>query len=127
MQVNVIITNKDFPKVVFKKKTVILDSQLQRTLFHGNHYCRNRLVIRSICKTRLVTHSTRLTTSSTGTVVLCLLTCSTHLSVRNTRLSISLSIAVLVCLLVVPVPLNVLCAFNLRLVSTGVVLSAAVL
>ena len=65
---------------------------MQRTLFHGNHYCRNRLVIHSICKTRLVTHSTRLTTSSTGTVVLCLLTCSTHLSARNTRLSIYLSI-----------------------------------
>ena len=88
---------------------------MKRTLFHGNHYCRTRLVIRSICKTRLVTHSTRLATSSTGTVVLCLLTFSTHLSARNTRLSICLSIAVLVCLTVVPVPLNVLCTFNLRL------------
>ena len=29
LQENIIITNRDFPKVVFKKKTVILDSYIK--------------------------------------------------------------------------------------------------
>ena len=35
MQVNIIITNKDFPKVAFKKKTVVLDSYIKKGISSG--------------------------------------------------------------------------------------------
>ena len=35
MQVNIIITNRDFPKVVFKKETVILDSYIKVDISSG--------------------------------------------------------------------------------------------
>ena len=73
MQVNI-----NFPNIVFKKKTLILDSQLKRTLVQGNYYRRTHLFTRSACKTPLVTDCTLLTTRSTR---------STHLSTRSTRLS----------------------------------------
>ena len=60
--VNIIITNRDFPEVVFKKKTVILDSQIKENISQGNYYRRTRLVTCITSKTRLVTHSTRLIT-----------------------------------------------------------------
>ena len=75
MQVNIIITNRDFPKVVFKKKTVILDCYIKEDLLQDNYYRWTRLVTRGTWKTCLVTHSTRLTTRST------------RLSFRSTRLS----------------------------------------
>ena len=80
--VNIIITSRDFPEVVFKKKTVILDSQIKEDISQGNYYRRTRLVTCSTSKTRLVTHSTCLTTRSTR-----LSTRSTRLSTRSTRLS----------------------------------------
>ena len=46
---NVIVTNRDFRKVVFKRKTVILDSYIKKDLVLGNFYRRNRLVTRSTC------------------------------------------------------------------------------
>ena len=73
MQVNI-----TFPNIVFKKKTVISDSQLKRTLVQGNYYRRTHLFTRSACKTPLVIDCTLLTTRSTR---------STHLSTRSTRLS----------------------------------------
>ena len=33
--VNIIITNRDFPEVVFKKKTVILDSYIKEDISSG--------------------------------------------------------------------------------------------
>ena len=54
LQVNIIITNRDFPEVVFKKKTVILDSYIKEDIRLGNYYRRTRLVTCSTCKTRLV-------------------------------------------------------------------------
>ena len=78
MQVNIIMTNKDFPKVVFKKKTVVSDSYIKKGISSGWLLLQTRLVPRSTCKTGLFTHSTCLTTRSTR---------SNHLSARNTRLS----------------------------------------
>ena len=98
VQGNVIVTNRDFRKIVFKKKTVILDSYIKEDLVHGNFYGRNRLVTHSTCTIRRVTRSTRLTTLSTLSIPLpthstglstrgiCLSTRSTHLSIRSTHL-----------------------------------------
>ena len=44
VQGNVIVTNRDFRKVVFIRKTVISDSNIKEDLVHGNFYRRNRLV-----------------------------------------------------------------------------------
>ena len=85
MQVNIIITIRDFPKVVFKKKTVISDSYIKEDLVHANYYRRTRLVTRSTCKTHLVTDKNRLTTRSTRSTRL--FTRSTHFSTRSTRVS----------------------------------------
>ena len=79
MQGNVIITNKDIQKVIFKRKTAISDSYFKVDLVQGNFYRR----------TRLVTRSTRFSTRSTV---------STRLPTRSTCLS-----TVLVCRLVVPI------------------------
>ena len=87
MQVNVIITYKDFRKVVFKKKTDILDSYLKRKC---SYYRRANLVTLSTWTTRLVTRSTCLTTRSTRTSRLP--TRSTRLSTGSTCLSIPLLI-----------------------------------
>ena len=96
LQENITIANRDFPKVVLKKKTVILHSYIKQD--------RNRLVTRSTCKTCLVTHSTRLATRSTlstrlstrstplSTLSTRLSTRSTCFSTRSTRLSIRLLI-----------------------------------
>ena len=35
VQVNIIITNRDFSKVIFKKKTVILDSYIEEDISSG--------------------------------------------------------------------------------------------
>ena len=80
MQVNVIITYKDFRKVFFKKKTDILDSYLKRKC---SYYRRASLVTLSTWTTRLVTRSTRTS---------CLPTRSTRLSTGSTCLSIPLPI-----------------------------------
>ena len=69
---SVIITNKDFQKVVFWKKTVVLGSHIKGDLVQVNFYRR----------TRLINCSTRLT--SRGTLSTCLLTRSTGLSTRST-------------------------------------------
>ena len=63
-------------------KIIILDSCTEED-FYNDYYCRTRLVIRSTCTTRLVTHSTRFTTRSAG-----LYARNTHLSTRNTDLFI---------------------------------------
>ena len=57
-------------------------SVLGSSIYHYLYYCRTRLVIRSTCTTRLVTHSTRQTTRDSG-----LSTCSTRLSTHSTHLS----------------------------------------
>ena len=64
-------------------------SVLGSSIYHYLYYCRTRLVIRSTCTTRLVTHSTRLTTRSAGlsTRSTRLSTRSAILSIRSTRLS----------------------------------------
>ena len=93
LQVNIIITNRVFPKVVFKKKTIFLDFYIKQDISQGSYYRRTRLVTCSTCKTRLVTRSTRLTTRSTRST--CLPTRGTHstrFSTSSTRLSIRLSI-----------------------------------
>ena len=93
MQVNI-----NFPNIVFKKKTVISDSQLKRTLVQGNYYRRTHLFTRSACKTPLVTDCTLLTTRSTRSTHLS--TRSTHLSTRSTRFSTRstrLSIRLFIC------------------------------
>ena len=93
LQVNIIITNRVFPKVVFKKKTIFLDFYIKQDISQGSYYRRTRLITCSTCKTRLVTHSTRLTTRSTRST--CLPTRGTHstrFSTSSTRLSIRLSI-----------------------------------
>ena len=87
MQVNIIITNRDFPTAVSKKKMVILDCYVKRTLVQGNYCRRARLATRNICKTCLVTVSTRLTTRSTCSSTR-LFTGSTRFSTRSTRFSI---------------------------------------
>ena len=100
MQVNIIITNRVFPKVVFKKKTIFLDFYIKEDISQGSYYRRNRLVTCSTCKTGLVTHSSRLTTRSTRSICLpTRSTCKTTRSTHNTRfftsstgLSIRLSI-----------------------------------
>ena len=94
MQGNVIVTNRDFRIVVFKKVTVILDSYVKDNLVQGNFYPR----------IRFVTRSTRLTTR--GIVP----ACSTRSSTCNTFLSTLVLICpfvVLVCPLVVSVCLLV--------------------
>ena len=132
MQVNIIVTNRDFLKVIFKEKTVILDSSyINETLVQGNYYRRTHHVTRSTCKTSLVTHSTRLTTRSTRLSIRStrLSTCSARFSTRNTRLSIRLYVcpfvvlvcplAVLVCPLVVSAcPLLVPVALSVGLFIT---------
>ena len=98
--VNTTITNKDFSELVFKKKTVFLDSYIKEDISQSNYYRRIRLVTCSTCKTCLVTHSTHLTTRSTrstrlsthNTSMTTRSTHSTRLSTRSTRLSICLSI-----------------------------------
>ena len=49
-----------FWKVVFKKKTVILYLCIKDDIVQGIYFRRTRLVTRSTCTTRLVTHSTHL-------------------------------------------------------------------
>ena len=93
MQGNVNVTNRDFRKVIFKRKTVILDSYIKEDLVQGKFYRRTRLVTRRACTIWLVTCSTRLTTLSTRSTRLPtnstgLSNRSTHLSTRSTRLSI---------------------------------------
>ena len=78
--VNIIITNRDFPKAVLKKKTVILDSQIKEDISQGNYYRRTCLVTCSTSKTCLVTHSTCLTSRSTR-----LPTRSTRMTTRSTH------------------------------------------
>ena len=105
--VNIIITNRDFTKVFFKKKTAVLDSQIKEDISQGNYYRGTRLVTCITSKTRLVTHCTCLTTRSTrstrlptcsthstrfSTLSTRLSTCSTRFSTRSTHLSIRLSI-----------------------------------
>ena len=86
--VNIIITNRDFPEVFFKKKTVILDSQIKEDVSQGNYYRRTRLVTCSTSKTRLVTHSTHLITPSTRSTRLpTRSTRSTRLPTRSTRMT----------------------------------------
>ena len=99
MQGNVIITNRDFCKVVFKNKTVILGSYFKEALVQVNFYRKTRLVTRSTFTIRLVTCSTGLTTRSTGSTRLptrstglttrstCLSSHSAHLFIRSTPLS----------------------------------------
>ena len=77
MQVNLIITNRNFPKVVLKKK---MSRPLKTTLVQGNYYLRTHLVTCRTCKNRLATHSTLLTTRSIR-----FSTRSTRLSIRSTR------------------------------------------
>ena len=86
--VNIIITNRDFLEVVFKKKSVILESQIKEDISQGNYYHRTRLVTCIISKTRLVTRSTHLTTrSARSTRMTTRSTHSTRFSTRSTRLS----------------------------------------
>ena len=98
MQVNIIMTNKDFPKVVFKKKTVASDSYIKKGISSGWLLLQTRLVPRSTCKTGLFTHSnhlsarnTRLSTRNTrfSTPSTRFSDRSTHLSTRGTRLTCS--------------------------------------
>ena len=100
MQVNAVITNKDFSKVVFKRKRLFQTLTLNRPLVQCNYCRRTRFVTRSSYKTCLVTHSIRLTTRSThlptrstrlSTRSNRFSTCSTNLFTRSTRLSIRLS------------------------------------
>ena len=49
-----------FWKVVFKKKTIILDPCIKDDIMQGIYYRRTGLVTRSTSTTRLVTHSTHL-------------------------------------------------------------------
>ena len=101
--VNIIITNRDFPEVVFKKKTVILDSQVKENISQGNYYRRTCLVTCITSKTRLVTHSTRLITRST---------CSTRLPSRSTRMTTRIVIVLVFPPKVLVYPLAVLvCPF----------------
>ena len=65
-----------FWKVVFKKKTVILDPCIKDDIMQGIYYRRTRLVTRSTCTTRLVTHSTHLSNRN-----VCLSNCSTRLPI----------------------------------------------
>ena len=98
MQVNIIITNRDFLTAVSRKKIVILDCYVKRALVQGNYCRRARLVTRNTCKTCLVTVSTRLTTRSTCSTRL--FTGSTRFSARSTRFSIRstcLSIRLSIC------------------------------
>ena len=99
VQVNIIITNMDFPKITLK-----------RILVQDNYYRRTHLVSRSTCKIRLVTHSTLLTTRSTRST--CFSTRSTrpsirffirgtHLSTSSTRLSTIIIIIIVVVVAVV--------------------------
>ena len=86
MQVKVIIRNRDFRKVVFKKKLLFQILTLKRALVQSNCNRGTHNVNLSACTTRLVTRSTRLTTCSTR--ITCLPTRSAHLSTCSTRLSI---------------------------------------
>ena len=88
MQGNVIITNRNFWKAVFKKKTVYLDSYIKEDLVQGTFYRRTSLVTLSTRFTTRSNLSTRLTMHSTGwsTRGTCLPNRSTHVSFRSTRL-----------------------------------------
>ena len=91
MYENVIIKNRDFRRVIFKKKTVILNFYIKENLIQGKFYRRTRLVTCSTCKIRLVAPSTCLITRSThGTRLPTGSTCSsirsTCLPIRSTRL-----------------------------------------
>ena len=93
MQVNVVITNRDFRTAICKRKTFTL----KRTLVQGNYYRKIHLVIWNTCATRLVTR-TRLTTRSTrlstrnssrlSTRGARLLTRTIYMSTRSTRSTI---------------------------------------
>ena len=100
-----IITNGDFQKVDFKKKTVILVSHIKEDLVQGDFYSRNRLVTRSTWTICLVTFNTRLTTRNTLSTRLP--TCSTGLSTCSPFVVLVYPLVVSVCLLLVLVVISV--------------------